>query len=117
MALTQTDTDTDTVVNRLRAAGMLRDRGLIGGEWAGAGDARTFAVADPAPGETLAEVPRMGAAETAAAIDAAAAAQPAWRALPAKSRAQILRRWADLMVEHVEDLAMLMTLEQGKPLA
>ena len=89
-------------MNRLRAAGMLRDRGLIGGEWAGAGDARTFAVADPATGETLAEVPRMGAAETAAAIDAAAAAQPAWRALPAKSRAQILRRACEPLVQDVE---------------
>src|SRR5579871_1853630 len=76
-----------------------------------------FPVEDPATGETLIEVPRMGAAETDRAIAAAADALPAWRALLAKERARILRRWADLMLEHETELATLLTTEQGKPLA
>src|SRR4051812_19060492 len=77
----------------------------------------TFAVDNPATGETLVELPRMGPAETRRAIDRAAAAQPKWRALLAKDRARILRRWADLMLEHEDELARLMVLEQGKPIA
>jgi succinate-semialdehyde dehydrogenase/glutarate-semialdehyde dehydrogenase len=76
-----------------------------------------FAVDDPATGETLLEVPRMGAAETDRAIAAAAEALPAWRSLLAKERARILRRWADLMLEHETELATLLTTEQGKPFA
>jgi succinate-semialdehyde dehydrogenase/glutarate-semialdehyde dehydrogenase len=79
------------------------------------GDA--FPVDDPATGETLLEVPRMGAAETDRAIAAAADALPTWKALLAKERARILRRWADLMLEHETELATLLTTEQGKPLA
>src|SRR5919202_4707697 len=77
----------------------------------------TFPVDNPATGETIAEVPRMGAAETRRAIEAAQEALPKWRAMLAKERARILRRWADLMAEHEEELARLMTTEQGKPLA
>jgi succinate-semialdehyde dehydrogenase/glutarate-semialdehyde dehydrogenase len=77
----------------------------------------TFPVLDPATGETIAEVPRMGAAETRRAIARAEEALPAWRALLAKDRARILRRWSDLMLEHEDDLAHLLTTEQGKPLA
>jgi succinate-semialdehyde dehydrogenase / glutarate-semialdehyde dehydrogenase len=77
----------------------------------------TFPVLDPATGETIAEVPRMGAAETRRAIARAEAALPAWRALLAKDRARILRRWSDLMLEHEDELAHLLTTEQGKPLA
>jgi len=76
-----------------------------------------FAVEDPATGETIREVPRMGAAETARALAAAEDALPAWRGLLAKERARIMRRWADLMLEHEEPLAHLLTTEQGKPLA
>ncbi len=76
-----------------------------------------FAVDDPATGETLLEVPRMGAAETERAIAAAEEALPAWRGLLAKERARILRRWADLMQENEDQLATLLTTEQGKPLA
>ena len=76
-----------------------------------------FAVEDPATGETIREVPRMGAAETARALAAAEDALPAWRGLLAKERARIMRRWADLMLEHEESLAHLLTTEQGKPLA
>jgi succinate-semialdehyde dehydrogenase/glutarate-semialdehyde dehydrogenase len=77
----------------------------------------TFPVLDPATGQELAHVPRMGADETRRAIDAARDAYPGWRATLAKERARILRRWADLMLEHRDDLARLLTAEQGKPLA
>jgi succinate-semialdehyde dehydrogenase / glutarate-semialdehyde dehydrogenase len=77
----------------------------------------TFAVTNPATGETLDELPRMGAEETARAIERAEAALPGWRALLAKDRARILRRWADLMREREDELARLMVLEQGKPIA
>jgi succinate-semialdehyde dehydrogenase/glutarate-semialdehyde dehydrogenase len=77
----------------------------------------TFPVVDPATGETIADVPRMGTAETRRAIERAEAALPAWRSLLAKDRARILRRWADLMLDHQEELAHLLTTEQGKPLA
>jgi succinate-semialdehyde dehydrogenase/glutarate-semialdehyde dehydrogenase len=77
----------------------------------------TFPVENPATGEVLAELPRMGAAETRRALERAGAALPGWRGLLAKDRARILRRWADLMLEHEDELARLMVLEQGKPLA
>jgi succinate-semialdehyde dehydrogenase/glutarate-semialdehyde dehydrogenase len=76
-----------------------------------------FSVDDPATGETIHEVPRMGAAETNRALHAAAEALPAWRGLLAKERAQIMRRWSDLMLDNLEPLARLLTIEQGKPLA
>jgi succinate-semialdehyde dehydrogenase / glutarate-semialdehyde dehydrogenase len=82
-----------------------------------ADSSETFPVEDPATGETLAELPRMGPTETRRAVERAAAAQPGWRALLAKDRARILRRWADLMLEREDELARLMVLEQGKPLA
>jgi succinate-semialdehyde dehydrogenase / glutarate-semialdehyde dehydrogenase len=77
----------------------------------------TFPVLDPATGETIAEVPRMGAAETRRAIARAEEALPAWRSLLAKDRARILRRWSDLMLDNEDELAHLLTTEQGKPLA
>jgi succinate-semialdehyde dehydrogenase/glutarate-semialdehyde dehydrogenase len=77
----------------------------------------TFAVENPATGETLAHLPRMGAEETQRAIERASAALPAWRARLAKDRARILRRWADAMLEHENELSELLTLEQGKPIA
>ena len=76
-----------------------------------------FAVDDPATGETIAHLPRMGASDTHRALRAAEEALPAWRSMLAKDRARILRRWADLMLEHEEQLARLLTTEQGKPLA
>ena len=78
---------------------------------------QTFSVTNPATGEVIAEVPRHGVEETRRAIAAAERAYPAWRARPAKERAQILRRCADLMLERQEELARLLTTEQGKPLA
>src|SRR6266508_2302178 len=96
---------------------LLRRQAYVDGKWIDADSDETFPVLDPATGETLTDVPRMGAAEARRAIAAAERAYPAWRALSAKQRSRILRRWADLMNEHVDDLALLLTLEQGKPLA
>jgi succinate-semialdehyde dehydrogenase/glutarate-semialdehyde dehydrogenase len=96
---------------------LLLDRGYIGGEWVEADSGATFPVVDPATGEELAQIPRMGADETRRGIEAAQDAYPRWRATLAKDRARILRRWADLMIEHRDDLALLLTTEQGKPLA
>jgi succinate-semialdehyde dehydrogenase / glutarate-semialdehyde dehydrogenase len=92
-------------------------RGYIDGRWVVADSGATFAVLNPATGEVVAEVPRMGAAETRRAIEAARRALPGWRGMLAKERATIMRRWADLMMEHQEDLSALLTTEQGKPLA
>ncbi len=96
---------------------LLRRQGYIDGRWVDSDSGATFAVTDPASGEVIAEVPRMGAAETARAIAAAERALPAWRALTAKERGRILRRLADLMLEREEELATLLVREQGKPLA
>ena len=96
---------------------LLRQACYINGEWTLADDGRTLAVTDKASGEVLGMVPDCGAAETRRAIAAAQAAFPAWRALTAKERSQILRRWFDLMIAHQEDLARLLTREQGKSLA
>jgi succinate-semialdehyde dehydrogenase/glutarate-semialdehyde dehydrogenase len=95
---------------------LCRTRAFIGGAWAPADDGATFPVTNPATGAHLADVPDMGADETQRAIAAAEAALPAWRALTAKARAGLLRRWHDLVLTHQEDLARLMTAEQGKPL-
>lgn len=96
---------------------LLRNRAYINGEWVQAHSESSFAVTNPANGEYLADVPDMGVEDTRRAIAAAEAAWPAWRAVPAKERAAVLRRWFDLMMAHKEDLARLMTAEQGKPLA
>jgi succinate-semialdehyde dehydrogenase/glutarate-semialdehyde dehydrogenase len=99
------------------ALAFLLDRAYVGGRWIEADAGETFPVVNPASGDELAHVPRMGAAETRAAIEAAQRALPGWRATVAKDRARIMRRWADLMVERADDLALLLTAEQGKPLA
>lgn len=91
-----------------------RDRCYIAGQWVGADDGELSNVFDPTTGEIIGAVPDMGAAETRRAIDAAAAAMPEWAALTAKARAAILRRWYELMIEHCEALAQLLTREQGK---
>ncbi len=96
---------------------LLKTKAWVDGRWADADSGETFAVVDPASGEVIADVPRMGAAETRRAIAAAERAFPAWKGALARERAHILRRFSDLMLEHREDLAVLMVLEQGKPLA
>jgi len=96
---------------------LVREQGYVDGRWVDADSGATFPVTNPATGEEIARVPRMGAGETRRAIEAAERALPAWRAMVAKDRARILRDLADLMLERQEDLAALLTLEQGKPLA
>ncbi len=96
---------------------LLREQCYIDGSWVDAEDGRRIEVTDPATGEVIGSVPRLGATETRRAIDAAARALPEWRAKTAKERAAILRRWFELILENADDLAHLMTREQGKPLA
>jgi succinate-semialdehyde dehydrogenase / glutarate-semialdehyde dehydrogenase len=96
---------------------LLRQQCYIDGQWRDAQSGRTAAVTNPATGAALGTVPMMDADETRAAIDAAASAFPAWAARTAKDRATLLRRWYDLMLANADDLAVLMTAEQGKPLA
>ena len=96
---------------------LLRQQAFIAGQWCAADSQETLAVYNPANAELLGSVPNMGAAESARAIAAAHAALPQWREKTAAQRGQILRRWFELMLENQDDLALLMTLEQGKPLA
>ncbi|MES2536196.1 MAG: NADP-dependent succinate-semialdehyde dehydrogenase [Pseudomonadota bacterium] len=101
----------------LQDNGLFRQACYIDGVWCDADSGATLEVNDPATGAPLGTIPNMGDVETRRAIEAAHAAWPAWRARTAKDRAAILHRWHELMIEHQEDLALLMTLEQGKPLA
>jgi succinate-semialdehyde dehydrogenase/glutarate-semialdehyde dehydrogenase len=96
---------------------LLRSQAYVDGRWVDADSGETFPVFNPASGEEFARVPRMGAEETRRAIEAAERALPEWRARTAKARASVLRRLADLMLERSEELAELLVLEQGKPLA
>ncbi len=96
---------------------LLQQLAYIDDQWVPADSGATLPVTNPATGALLGTVPNMGAAETRRAIAAAAAAMPAWAAKTAKERATVLRRWHDLMMANQEDLAILMTAEQGKPLA
>jgi succinate-semialdehyde dehydrogenase/glutarate-semialdehyde dehydrogenase len=96
---------------------LFRQQAFVGGHWCDADDGSTTPVTNPANGQAIGTIPRMGANETRRAIEAANKALPEWRARTAKERAQILRRWFDLMMANQEDLARLMTIEQGKPLA
>ena len=102
---------------KLLDPGLLRSSAFVNGQWIAADSGATCAVRDPATGEEIARVPRLGAAETRRAVDAAAAAQPAWRARTARERSTLLRRFAELCTENEADLAMLITREEGKPLA
>jgi succinate-semialdehyde dehydrogenase/glutarate-semialdehyde dehydrogenase len=95
---------------------LFREQAYIDGRWCDADSGKRIPVTNPATGEVIGTVPGMGADETRRAIAAADAAMPAWRARTAKERAKVLRKWHDLMMEHQEDLAQLMTAEQGKPL-
>ena len=96
---------------------MFRQQCYVGGAWVNAENGGAFAVTNPADGSQIGTVPSFSAADTQRAIDAAEAAFPAWRAKTAKERSQILRRWFDLCMQNQDDLAMILTLEQGKPLA
>ncbi|QQE83910.1 NADP-dependent succinate-semialdehyde dehydrogenase [Pseudomonas putida] len=102
---------------QLKDAQLFRQQAFINGEWLDADSGQTINVTNPATGEVIGTVPKMGTAETRRAIEAADKALPAWRALTAKERSNKLRRWFELMIENQDDLARLMTTEQGKPLA
>ncbi|MFK7828358.1 MAG: NAD-dependent succinate-semialdehyde dehydrogenase [Congregibacter sp.] len=96
---------------------LLRNKAYINGDWCASDDGAVMPVTNPATGEVIIEIARVGAVETARAISAAAQAMESWKARPAKERAQVLRRWFDIILENQEDLAHIMTVEQGKPLS
>jgi succinate-semialdehyde dehydrogenase/glutarate-semialdehyde dehydrogenase len=100
----------------LTDSALFRQENYINGKWVAARSGDTIDVDNPATGDIIGTVPRAGAAETREAIDAAAAALPSWRAKTAKERSVVIRRWFELMIQHQEDLARLMTTEQGKPI-
>nr|WP_298174602.1 NADP-dependent succinate-semialdehyde dehydrogenase [uncultured Pseudomonas sp.] len=102
---------------QLEEPGLLRQQAYINGQWCEADNGARTEILNPASGEPIGSVPNLGRAETRRAIAAAQAAQPAWRALTAKARAQLLRNWFELIMANQEDLARIMTAEQGKPLA
>jgi succinate-semialdehyde dehydrogenase/glutarate-semialdehyde dehydrogenase len=102
---------------KLKDPSLFRQQCYVDGKWTNADDGAVMQVTNPATGEVLGTAPSMGATETRRAIEAADAALPAWRDLTASERAQILLRWNDLILANQEDLAQLMTAEQGKPLA
>ncbi|OWW21776.1 NADP-dependent succinate-semialdehyde dehydrogenase [Noviherbaspirillum denitrificans] len=101
----------------LKDPSLFRQQAFVAGQWCDADDKTTFPVTNPATGETIGNVPHMGAAETRRAIAAANEAWRGWRAKTAKERSAILRKWNDLMLANADDLALIMTVEQGKPLA
>ena len=101
----------------LRDQSLFRQQAFIAGKWSDARTGATLAVTNPASGEVLGTVPNMSEAEAVEAIEAANAAWPEWRARTAQERGAVLRRWFELMLEHADDLAQIMTLEQGKPIA
>ena len=110
------DTTTDLGA-LLKDPELLATKAYVAGEWVDAADGATFPVTNPARGDVIARVASLGRAQTAEAIAKAAEAQKAWAARTAKDRAGILRRWYELMMLHQEDLATILTAEQGKPLA
>ncbi|AQR67215.1 succinate-semialdehyde dehydrogenase I [Janthinobacterium sp. LM6] len=101
---------------QLKDPTLLRHQAYVNGAWVDADGGQTINVSNPATGEHIGTVPLMGATETRRAIEAANAAWPAWRKKTAKERAAVLRRWHDLILENADDLALIMTTEQGKPL-
>ena len=111
------DTRVPTSPLPLADPSLLRDQAFIDGQWVDADSGETFTVENPASGETVADVACCGAAEARRAIEAAARAFETWRHTTVKERAALLRRWFDLMMENQEDLARILTAEQGKPLA
>ena len=104
-------------MHNLKDSALLRQQCYIDGAWVGADSGATIGVNNPATGEAIGSIPKMGAAETRRAIIAANAALPGWRAKTAAERGKLLRRWSELMLENQADLALIMTSEQGKPLA
>ncbi|OJH45491.1 NAD-dependent succinate-semialdehyde dehydrogenase [Paracoccus sp. SM22M-07] len=112
--MTSGTTDLKTL---LKDPSLLETRAYVAGEWMDAPDGATFDVKNPARGDVIAKVADMGRAQVSRAIDAAEAAMKDWAARPAKERAQVMRKWYDLMMQNQNDLGTIMTAEQGKPLA
>ncbi|QDL99818.1 NAD-dependent succinate-semialdehyde dehydrogenase [Rhodopseudomonas palustris] len=112
-AATRTADRAASLRDRLKDPSLLREQCFIDGAWSGAA---TIAVTNPASGQTIARVPHLGAAEATQAVEAAAQAFPAWAKLTAKQRSNILRKWFELIIANREDLALILTSEQGKPL-
>lgn len=102
---------------RLKDSSLFREQAFSGGAWVDAAAGATLAVIDPATGAEIGKVPALGAEETRQAIKAAEEAWPAWRALPSSERGRLLEEWCRLMLENIDDLSLIMTMEQGKPLA
>ncbi len=102
---------------QLKDPKLIKDKCYVNGKWVAAGSGESFAVTNPASGDVISTVPNFGRDETRAAIQAAEDAYPAWRAKTAKDRANLLRNWFELIIDAADDLAQLMTAEQGKPLA
>ncbi|AUG01623.1 succinate-semialdehyde dehydrogenase (NADP(+)) [Pseudomonas sp. 09C 129] len=96
---------------------LIKDQCFVAGHWIEAPDKRTFSVTNPATGQAIGSVPRVGAAQTLDAIERAKLAQQSWKMQPAKERARLLFQWAELVESHTEELARILTAEQGKPLA
>src|SRR5450631_1503151 len=111
----------DTIERRpslaLKDAALLRQQCFLDGQWVDADSRKTFGVVNPATGARIGSVPDLGANETRRAIEAANKAWPAWRAKTAKERSAIIRKWSELQLAHADDLALILTSEQGKPLA
>ena len=105
------------MIEQLSDPGLLQTQAFINGRWVDANDGATLDVTNPATGEVIASVAKVGSAETATAIEAASEAMKRWRALPVKARANILRDWFNIIMANQEDLALIMTLEQGKVIA
>lgn len=112
--MTAQDTNLKALLND---PSLLETRAFVAGEWVDADDGATFAVTNPARGDVIARVADLGRAETARAIAAAEAAMKDWAARPAKERAQVMRKWFDLMMANQDDLGTILTAEMGKPLA
>jgi succinate-semialdehyde dehydrogenase / glutarate-semialdehyde dehydrogenase len=106
-----------SIRSRLKDKSLFREQAFVGGVWGCADDGGTIPVINPATSAQIGIVPALGAVETRRAILAAEAAWSAWRAMPGTERGRLLEAWHDLMIGHLEDLALIMTLEQGKPLA
>ena len=101
---------------RLKDPRLFRQQAFVAGAWVDADGGATVAVTDPATGAEIGTVPALGAEETRRAIKAAEQAWPAWRALPSSERGRLLEEWCRLMLENIDDLSLIMTMEQGKPL-
>ena len=115
--MTTTDIESTSTGLGLSDPALFRDQAYINGAWVDSDSGATYEITNPATGAVIGSAPRMGVTETRRAIEAANAAYPAWRGLLAKERSQILKRFGELMLENQEDLAIIMTSEQGKPLA